>query len=73
MLSAGLLTYMSIRVEINRRVAEGRLFLLEPVIEGDPVTRTMLITPEIKDLLSGPWEDESVERRVGRLRADLER
>ena len=64
---------MSIRGEIGKRIAEGRLFALEPVIEGDPVTRTMLISPEIRDLLSGPWEGVSVERRAGRLRADLER
>lgn len=68
-----LLTYMSIRGEIRERIAEGRLFALEPVIERDQVSRTMLISREIKDLLSGPWEDVHIERRAGRLRADLER
>ncbi len=64
---------MSIRDEINRRLAEGALFLLQPVIAGDPVHRTMLISPEIGHFLSGPWDTVSEERRANRLRADLER
>jgi hypothetical protein len=64
---------MSIRKEIDRRVATGALFLLEPALVGDPVERTMLISPEINRLLAGPWAAESEARRANRLRADLER
>lgn len=64
---------MSIHDEINSRLADGALFLLEPVMSGDSVQRTMLITPEIRFLLSGPWDTDSDARRANRLRADLER
>jgi hypothetical protein len=64
---------MSIRKEINRRLATGALLLLEPALVGDPVERTMLISPEIDRLLSGPWDTETDERRANRLRSDLER
>jgi hypothetical protein len=68
-----LLTYMSIRDEINKRIAERRLLTLEPTIPGDPVERTMLVSSELRGLLDGPWDSEATERRAGRLRADLER
>lgn len=63
---------MSIRDEIARWVAEKRLFVLEPAIRGDPVERTMVVSAEINELLTGSWMDKDVERRCGRLRADLE-
>jgi hypothetical protein len=64
---------MSIRDVINSRLAERALFLLEPVMPDDPVQRTMLISPEVRHLLSGPWGTDSDARRANRLRADLER
>jgi hypothetical protein len=68
----GLLTYMSIRVQINGRIAEGRLHNLEPVLPSDPVERTMLISAEINSLLIGPWPNANAAKRFGELRADLE-
>lgn len=63
---------MSITNEINRRIAEGRLFRLEPSIPGDPEIRTVLVSVEMNDLLIGRWQTETMRRRCGRLRADLE-
>jgi hypothetical protein len=68
----GLLTYMSIQEEIQVRMGEGRLWQLKPILDSDPVVRTMIISKEIKDLIVGPWEDVSWERRCNRLRANLE-
>ncbi len=63
---------MSIRIEIARAVGDGRLFNIKPEILSDPVERTMVVSPEIQGLLAGPWENTTMERRCGRLRADLE-
>ena len=70
----GLLTYMSIREVINGRVAEKppRLFRLERSLKSDPESRTMLLSEELKALLDGPWENDEIRYRAGRLRADLE-
>jgi hypothetical protein len=46
------LTYMSIRVEINNRIAEGRLFRLRPHVQSDPNERTVLMSSEIHQLVS---------------------
>jgi hypothetical protein len=67
-----ILTYMSIHDAINCWIKQGRLFVLTRALPSDPVERTMLISPEIKELVDGPWQDTSMERRCGRLRADLE-
>lgn len=67
-----LLTYISIRDEINIHVAANRLFEITPPIPGDPIERTMLVSAGIYSLLQGPWENRSIGRRAGRLRADLE-
>jgi hypothetical protein len=63
---------MSIRDEINERIAEGRLFNLEPALASDPVERTMLISAEINSHLIGPWPNIIAAKRFGKLRADLE-
>jgi hypothetical protein len=63
---------MSIRVEINNRISEGRLFRLRPHVQSDPNERTVLMSSEIHDLVSGPWPDGPMGIRCGYLRADLE-
>jgi hypothetical protein len=67
-----LLTYMSIRDAINDWIGQERLYVLTRALPSDPVERAMLISPEIKELVDGPWQDDSMARRCGRLRADLE-
>jgi hypothetical protein len=70
----GVLTYMSIRDEINARLNEmpPRLFTLERSLPSDPVSRSMFLSEEIKNLLDGPWARDDRRYRAGRLRADLE-
>jgi hypothetical protein len=63
---------MSIRDEINARIAEGRLFRLEPINVKDPRKRTVLMSEEINKMVSGPWPDGPMGSRCGFLRADLE-
>jgi len=63
---------MSIRVEINNRIAERRLFRLRPHVRSDPNERTVLMSSEIHELVSGPWPDGPMGIRCGYLRADLE-
>ncbi len=62
---------MSILDEINKRVADGSLSILGPA-QGDPFKRTLALTPGLVGLLTGPWPDLIIERRCGKLRADLE-
>jgi hypothetical protein len=63
---------MSIRNEINARIAENRLFLLKPLNEKDNKRRTVLMSNEINQLVTGPWVDGPMGARCARLRADLE-
>jgi hypothetical protein len=69
-----ILTYMSIRAVIKSHLeaTPPRLIQLFPVIGGDPVVRTMFLSPELDSLLSGPWDTPTIERRCNRLRANLE-
>lgn len=65
---------MSIRDEINARMGEGppRLFRLERSLKSDPESRSMFLSQELKELLDGPWDNQELRYRAGRLRADLE-
>jgi len=63
---------MSMRDEIRFRVEEGRLIVLEPALPTSPVVRTMLVAPNIADLLNGPWSNQQEEYRFGRLRSDFD-
>jgi hypothetical protein len=66
---------MSIKLEIEEAVSAGRLSILELMVPSDPVERTVLLHPELKDLLknaSGTDGGQSALRRIGRLQADLE-
>jgi hypothetical protein len=65
---------MSIRDEINTRVGEvpPRLYRLERSLKSDPESRSMFVSEEIKTLLDGPWTNQDLRYRAGRLRGDLE-
>src|SRR5215212_5625034 len=63
---------MSIRDVIKDHVRAKRLWVVKPMIDSDPTERTLLISPEIKEVLDGPWPSTSAERRCGELQADLE-
>ena len=63
---------MSIRTTINGHISAGRLYQVQSVILGDPVERTLVISDEINQLIEGPWDSSTIERRANRLRADLE-
>lgn len=67
-----LLTYMSIRVEINQRIYEKRLWQLNPMVSTDPCVRWMFITEEIRSFLIGPWDSTEDQIRAGVLRAYMD-
>lgn len=62
------LSYKSIREAALAAVDREALRLLEPVFDSDPVRRVMMLHPELQDLL----ENDAFDRRIFRLRADLE-
>ena len=63
---------MSIRAAIQAHIAAGRLYQVLLAIPGDPFERTLVISDEINQLIEGPWDSCTMERRANRLRADLE-
>ncbi|HPE32671.1 MAG TPA: hypothetical protein PLV61_15870, partial [Parvularculaceae bacterium] len=63
---------MSIDDEIKAALASGQLHILELKMPSDLAARTVLIHPELKRLLDGPWKNDGEMRRIGRLQADLE-
>jgi hypothetical protein len=63
---------MSIREDWKRLVKEEALFRLDP-FPGDRKARTVLMTPAINKLVSGPWDDELMGDRCARLLAGLQR
>jgi len=63
---------MSIRDKIISRIRENRLFRLRPIFEGDAEERTVLMSQEINEMVSGPWPNGPMGIRCGLLRADLE-
>jgi hypothetical protein len=67
----GLLTYMSIRAEWQKLLADGEhLFRLGP-LDGDPAARTVLLSKEMNELIEGPWEEGEEGNRLARLLATL--
>jgi hypothetical protein len=63
---------MSIRELLKKRVQDGELVRLGFSMPGPPERRTVLMSPEISALISGPWKDVAMRDRCYRLRADLE-
>ena len=66
LLKDALLIYMSIRAEWKQYVADGGLHRIE-VLKGDPCRRTVLVTPEIQELLTQPMEEGPEANRRSRL------
>lgn len=62
---------MSIYDEIKNRCDEGRLHRLTLEL-GAAEQRAIWVTPEINDLLFGPWWNKRQAARWGRIRNDLE-
>jgi hypothetical protein len=63
---------MSIKQEIDYRISEGRLSVLEPLIESDPRVRKILLGEEVREFVEGPWQNDKDHRRAMLLRADLD-
>ncbi|WP_291052493.1 hypothetical protein [Hyphomonas sp.] len=63
---------MSIEQEIDHRISEGRLTLLEPLIASDPKVRKIFVGEEVREFVEGPWQNDSHQERAMRLRADLD-
>ena len=60
--------------KLEALVSSGALLLWEPSLRGDPVRRTLLITPEVDDCMDrSAWADDSVGLRYSQLRADFDR
>lgn len=62
---------MSIDDQIRGAVSAGKLYYLE-MEEGDPERRAMLLHIDIRDLLACRPDNLRKERKIGRLRADLQ-
>lgn len=58
----GLLTYMSIRDEIARLVADGKLHCLESALTGEETVRTLFVSQEILDGLEQPYPADKAHR-----------
>lgn len=67
----GLLTYMSIRQEWMKFVQRRELFMLDP-LDGDPNGRTIVLSPEINELLNREMEEGKEANRRSRLLATLQ-
>lgn len=63
---------MSIRELISDRLKEQRLFVLEPTLPSEPIVRDLLVSPEVRSRVCGPWPNVRAEKRLRDLRADLE-
>src|SRR5208282_5264540 len=63
---------MSIRDLWETRVRDRELFKLEFLIPGPPELRTVLMSPEIKELVTPPWVENEIGDRCARLREELE-
>jgi hypothetical protein len=62
---------MSIRAEWQKLVADGHLFRLEQFI-GDPANRTVLMTPEVYEVLTKAMPEGPEANRRSRLLASLQ-
>jgi hypothetical protein len=63
---------MSIKDWIDAMVQSERLRPLVPVLESDPVSREMYLSPEVFALIEGPWSSTDAEKRCNELRSDLD-
>ena len=58
---------MSIQPEYLDHVRQGRLYRLGFLVPGRPEKRTVLMSQEINDLVSGPWSSGLMGDRCSRL------
>jgi hypothetical protein len=63
---------MSIDDWLERRCGDGRLFEVRPTFDGDEFLRQLWVSPEIWNLINGPWTTREQETRCAALRADVE-
>jgi len=63
---------MSIQDEIIDRWQRGMLFPILPKAKGEPVRRALFVNEALNSVLNSPEGDETWDKRVGSLRADLE-
>lgn len=63
---------MSIQDEILDRWGRGMLFPVMPQARGEPVRRALFVNEALNSALTSPVGDETWEKRIGELRADLE-
>lgn len=61
---------MSIRDVINDWIRRGDLFLVEPALDSDPMSRTLFVSRDIYNAITDLGEGRN--ERMGRLRAQLE-
>jgi hypothetical protein len=64
---------MSIYDEIQNRIIEGRLFLLEPALPDAAHMRRVFASSDVNSLLLGPWDDTDSATRCNYLRADIDK
>lgn len=65
------LTLMSILVDIQYRVTEGRLTKLSPLMSNARI-RSIYLSSDVKSFFEGPWSSNKEAIRAGRARAILE-
>lgn len=59
--------------EIDRLKREGSLHVVEPLLPGSPMPRVILATTCVHDAINVELNDDAHEKRMAKLRADLER
>src|ERR1041384_7860822 len=63
---------MSIRDEINSRIAERRLFRLPHSLMGVATARTVFVSEPLYEITAGPWTHDAEGMRFAELRAHLD-
>lgn len=67
------MTYISIYNHMDELGLAGDLYRVVPALSEDPIRRTLVLSREIHDLVSGPPPEGISMARLGTLRRDLER
>lgn len=63
---------MSITTEIEDRTNRGDLIAIKPLMDSDPQDRQIYVTPDVYNMLIGPWKDERQEREWMEARAIMD-
>lgn len=67
-----LLTYMSIQREIDKCIADGRLYRLPSLVTGDETVRTMYVSTEVLGAVTPPFAEDRDGQRLSELRQTLD-